>query len=282
MDQVISLSIGCVCFLTEPSSSPVHLSTRPLHVRLDLGLVGRLGRLLSFFSPSSSSPEEPTLSKKRVSKSVNHSSSRLQCSVPVARVELRGPATSRGSINTRSGVVTLDIHDFRAQLASAKSEVAFKRANGFFLSAGSSEARMWLQLSSADEQPQLSFSQKSCDAAKLLAFVLPVVTCDVDKRVLDGLSLFADDVSQLQLSLSQAAQEESEPMVGSRYFGKQSIYKPAWDDATRRENSSSSAEEGEEGPSESSVVDSRRPILELAGSIHQGRQLEQECAAVCC
>lgn len=252
---------------------PVQIEMAPLHLRFDLTLLSRLNSLLCYFGiPHSSGDDALSPSTYVPKKSSSHQKhlSTIKLSSPLIRIEVRPPAKGDQAFpnaqELRSGVLTIDLRSFRAAIHSSKTDFMLSHICGFFLPASGTESCMFLQLSpSANQSPHLSFAQKSIDSSSHIALALPIVLSDLHKEILDGLSLFADELSQVQLSGNNATLQSSDAgaLLGSRYFGSRSILKSPWDrqqdDTTPSEEESASSTDGE-----------IRPTFELAGWIGKG------------
>ncbi|GAA5939457.1 hypothetical protein JCM1841_000108 [Sporobolomyces salmonicolor] len=230
--------------------------------------------------PSSRSPTSSTSLRPGV---------KLEC--PLVRIEVRCPAPRTMRVEARepemlrSGIAVVELVGVRARVGERQGEVGAEcqAVRAYLLPKDTPKALPFLALTSlspADSTavpPSLVFcapaprpsppAAAANAAAPSIALNFPLVHLSLTKPVLDGLQLFADDVSQfcaseLAASTMQEGEDDDEDddeesgargtrekMIGSRYFGAKSFTRRrgAWADG------GAPGERGKESETESSA-----------------------------
>ncbi|GAA5949417.1 hypothetical protein JCM21900_004056 [Sporobolomyces salmonicolor] len=231
-------------------------------------------------SPSSRSPTPSTSLRPGV---------KLEC--PFVRIEVRCPAPRTMRVEARepemlrSGIAVVELVGARARAGERQGEVGAEcqAVRAYLLLKDTPKALPFLALTSlspADSTavpPSLVFCAPAARpsrppaaanaAAPSIALNLPLVHLTLTKPVLDGLQLFADDVSQfcaseLAASTMQEGEDDDEDdveepgargtrekMIGSRYFGAKSFTRRRG----ARADGGAPGERGKESETESSA-----------------------------
>lgn len=238
------------------------VDVQPVHVRLDMAMASRVQPLVAFFSSSvdseSSSPARTT--KPRPS---------LRVFCPMVRAEARGlPAVTASSSSTvvRSGILTVDVDTLELTTASEKMSLSFNSALGFFLKSQTSASQMFLQvIPAAVQSPRVSLARKSTQQTTNVAFAIPTIRLLLKKATVDGLSLFADDLTRIDPASDPSRADDRDRLVGSRFFGAKSVYMKSESDDL---DLGASASQG------STTSESAQPTFEVAGHVGAGEPLD--------
>lgn len=239
--------------------STTEIDIQPVHLRLDLSLASRIQPLLFFFSSSVGSDcNGPSKPAKPLP------SFRVACSM--VRAEARGlpGVDSTSSLITRSGIVTVDVSALEISSSSEKVSLGFISAFGFFLKSNTSASQMFLQVTPGAQSPRLTLAQKSTLQVTNVAFAVPAVRLLVTKTTVDGLSLFADDITRIDLGSDLSRGDDRDRLVGSRFFGAKSIYMKS-----ESEDLDSGASTSQ-GSTHSQADEIAQPSFEVAGHVGAG------------